>query len=71
MRMSSLVDNQPKTFKLNFPLFIAAGSWKYVIQMLSLDLQYHGWKDRKLDYLILLARLENTETTHLVRKYLF
>ncbi len=74
MRMLWLAINQPATFKVNLPLFIAAGSWKDVIQMLSLDLQYHGWEGRKLDwnflYLTLLAGLNNPETTHLVRKYL-
>lgn len=74
MRMLWLAINQPATFKVNLPLFIAAGSWKDVIQMLSLDLQYHGWEKRKLDwnflYLTLSAGLNNPETTHLVRKYL-
>ena len=74
MRMLWLAINQPATFKVNLPLFIAAGSWKDIIQMLSLDLQYHGWKERKLDwnflYLTLLAGLNNPETTNLVRKYL-
>lgn len=74
MRMLWLAVNQPTTFNVNLPLFIAAGSWKDVIQMLSLDLQYHGWKERKLDwnflYLTLLAGLNNPDATHLVRKYL-
>lgn len=74
MRMLWLAINQSATFKVNLPLFIAAGSWKDIIQMLSLDLQYHGWDERKLDwnflYLTLSAGLNNPETTHLVRKYL-
>lgn len=74
MRMLWLAINQPATFKVNLPLFIAAGSWKDVIQMLSLDLQYHGWDNKKLDwnffYLVISAGLNNPETTHLVRKYL-
>lgn len=74
MRMLWLAINQSATFKVNLPLFIAAGSWKDVIQMLSLDLQYHSWEGRKLDwnflYLTLSAGLNNPETTHLVRKYL-
>ena len=74
MRMLWLAINQPKTFKANFAYFIAAGSWKDVFQMLSLDLQYHGWEGRKLDwnffFLILTAGLINPETTHLVRKYM-
>lgn len=74
MRMLWLAINQPKTFKANFNYFISAGSWKDVFQMLSLDLQYHGWNNRKLDwnffYLIIGAGITNPETTHLVRKYL-
>lgn len=74
MRMLWLAINQPLTFKVNLPLFIAAGSWKDVIKMLSLDLQYHGWNNRKLDwnfiYLVLSAGLNNPETTSLVLKYL-
>lgn len=74
MRMLWLAINQPDTFKANIPYFIAAGSWKDIIQMLSLDLQYHGWQNRKLDwnflYITILAGLNNPDTTHLVRKYL-
>ena len=74
MRMFWLAINQSSTFKVNFPLFISAGSWKDVIKMLSLDLQYHEWKNRKLDwnfmYDIILAGLNSSETTNLVRKYL-
>lgn len=74
MRMLWLAINKPKTFKVNIPLFIAAGSWKDIIQMLSLDLQYHGWENKKLDwnflYLTISAGLSNLGTTHLVRKYL-
>ena len=74
MRMLWLAINQPKTFKANFAYFIAAGSWKDVFQMLSLDLQYHGWEGRKLDwnffFLVIAAGFTNPETTHLVRKYM-
>lgn len=74
MRMLWLAINQPLTFKANFAYFIAAGSWKDVFQMLSLDLQYHGWADRKLDWNFLFnvigAGFINPETTHLVRKYM-
>lgn len=74
MRMLWLAINQAPTFKANFSYFIAAGAWKDVFQMMSLDLQYHGWEGRKLDwnflYLVIVAGLKNPETTHLVRKYL-
>lgn len=74
MRMLWLALNHPETFKANFAFFIAAGSWRDVFTMLSLDLQYHGWKDKKLDWnfflLAIQAGFTNPETTHLVRKYL-
>lgn len=74
MRMLWLAMNQAPTFKANFSYFVSAGSWKDVFQMLSLDLQYHGWEKRKLDwnfmFLVIAAGLKNPETTHLVRKYL-
>lgn len=74
MRMLWLAIHHKQTFKANFNYFIAAGSWKDVFQMLSLDLQYHGWDNRKLDwnffYLVIAAGLSNPESTHLVRKYM-
>lgn len=74
MRMMWLAVNHPATFKANIPLFIAAGSWKDIITMMNLDLQYNGWKGRKLDWNflgnVLKAGLINPGTTELVRKYL-
>lgn len=74
MRLLWLAINQPATFKANFNYFVAAGSWKDVFEMLSLDLQYHGWENRKLDWnfflMAIAAGFANPETTHLVRKYL-
>lgn len=74
MRMLWLAINQPLTFKANMAVFIAAGSWKDVFQMMSLDLQYNGWEGRKLDwsffYSVISAGILNPETTHLVRKYM-
>lgn len=74
MRMLWLAVNQPLTFKENIYLFIAAGSWKDIITMMNLDLQYHGWSGRKLDwnflYVILLAGITNPNTSNLVLKYL-
>lgn len=74
MRMLWLAINHPNTFKVNIPLFIAAGSWKDIITMMNLDLQYHGWNDRKLDWTflkkIIFAGLSNDGTKNLVLKYL-
>lgn len=64
----------PDAFWNNIPLYIAAASWKDVIQMLSYDLQYNGWDDRQLDWgkfkTLILAGLENPNTSELLKKYL-
>lgn len=74
MRMLWLALNHSSVFKVNLPLFIAAGSWKDVITMMNLDLQFHGWKDKKLDWTffgkVIKAGLLNPGTSQLVRKYL-
>lgn len=74
MRMMWLAINHPNTFKANIPYFIAAGSWKDIFQMLSIDLQYNGWEHRKLNWKffmsVISAGLANEETTNLVRKYM-
>lgn len=74
MRMLWLAIYHKPTFMANMPYFIAAGSWKDVIEMMSLDLQYHGWEGRKLDWNFLrktiLAGLANPNTSELVKKYL-
>jgi hypothetical protein len=73
-RVMWLAINQPKVFWNNVHLFISVGGWKDIITMLSYDLQYNGWKDRKLDWdkmgKLVVAGLENPKTTNLVRKYL-
>lgn len=74
MRMLWLAINQPNTFKSNIHLFIAAGSWKDIIVMMNLDLQYHGWESRKLNWnfltKVIFAGLANEGTKNLVLKYL-
>lgn len=74
MRFLWLAINQRATFVANMPYFIAAGSWKDVFEMMSLDLQYHGWQGRKLDWnflrSVIIAGLANPNTSELVKKYL-
>lgn len=74
MRMLWLAIYHKPTFMANMPYFIAAGSWKDVFEMMSLDLQYHGWKGRKLDWNFMrntiLSGLANPSTSELVKKYL-
>ena len=74
MRMMWININHRDTFWKNFGLFVMVGSWKDVFVMLSLDLQYNGWKSRMLDWdkfgQAILVGLENPNTTNLVKKYL-
>ena len=74
MRMLWLAIYHKPTFMANMPYFIAAGSWKDVFEMMSLDLQYHSWKGRKLDWNFMrntiLSGLANPSTSELVKKYL-
>lgn len=74
MRFLWLAIHHKQTFMANMPYFIAAGSWKDVFEMMSLDLQYHGWKERKLDWnfmrMTIMAGLANPNTSELVKKYL-
>jgi hypothetical protein len=73
-RMLWIAINYPEVFARNVALFIAAGSWKDIIQMMSLDLQYHKWEGKKLDWnflgQVIVAGLENKNTVNLVKKYL-
>lgn len=73
-RMMWIHLNAPESFWKNAALFIAVGSWKDIITMLSYDLQYNGWNDRKLNWTelgkLILAGLENPNTSELVKKYL-
>lgn len=73
-RMMWVAIYHPDTFWKNITLFISVGSWKDIITMLQYDLVYNGWEDRKLDWnkflALLLAGLENPNTTELIKKYL-
>lgn len=73
-RMMWLHFKAPDIFWNNIGLFISAGSWKDIITMLSYDLQYNGWKSRKLDWdkfgNLILTGLENKNTSELLKKYL-
>jgi len=73
-RMIWLHFKAPEIFWNNITLFVNIGSWKDIITMLSYDLQYNGWESRKLNWdnfgKLLLAGLENPNTSELVKKYL-
>lgn len=74
MRMLWLAVNHSEIFYKNLPLFITIGSWKDIIQLMSYDLQYHGWSNKVLDFDklsdFILAGLENPNTCNLVKKFL-
>jgi len=64
----------PELFWNNIELIICAGSWKDIFQMLTYDLEHNGWANRKLNWIaftnLILAGLENPQTTGLVKMYL-
>ncbi|MGM9531981.1 DUF2828 family protein [Intestinibacter sp.] len=74
MRMLWLAINHSEAFYKNLPLFITIGCWKDIIQLMSYDLQYHGWDNKVLDFDklsdFILAGLENPNTCNLVKKFL-
>lgn len=74
MRMVWLQKNDEEAFWQNIQLFIACGSWKDVFEMLRVDLEYHGFEKRVLNWdkfaNLILAGLENENTSELVKKYL-
>lgn len=74
MRMIWLAINHPKIFKKNLPVFVTAGSWDDVFEILRLDLEYHGAVNKVLDwkYIIkfIVGGLADESQTNLVRKYL-
>ena len=74
MRMIWIAVNYPNVFWKNAHLIVAVGSWKDIIQMLSYDLQYNGWKDRLMNWNyfgdMILAGLENPAQSNLLKKYL-
>ncbi len=74
MRMIWLHIFHKDGFWNNLKLFIAAGSWRDIFQMLSYDLQYNGWEGRQLAWnhilVMIAAGLENPNTSELIKKYL-
>lgn len=74
MRMIWLHVKSPETFWENILLFVSVGSWHDVFTMLQYDLVYNGWEKRMLDWekfgQLILAALQNNNTSELVKKYL-
>jgi hypothetical protein len=73
MRMMWLAMYHKPNFHNNIAYFAAAGCWKDFITMLTLDVQWHGFKHR-LDWdffkKTIYAGLVNGQTCDLVKKYL-
>ncbi len=74
MRLIWLAVNHEKDFWSNVTFIPVLGSWQDIFKMLQYDLVYNGWKDRTLDWnslgQMILAGLENENTSNLVKKYL-
>lgn len=74
MRMIWLHVYHTDVFWNNIGLYISISSWRDIFEMLRYDLQYNGWEGRKLNWdkfgLLLLAGLENPNTSELIKKYL-
>lgn len=74
MRMVWLGVNDADAFWDNIQLFISAGSWKDIFEMMRTDLEFHGFNGKVLDWeqfaQLIMAGLENPETSELVKKYL-
>jgi hypothetical protein len=73
-RMIWLHMKDEKIFWDNIGLFVSAGSWKDIFTMLKYDLEYNGWKGRKLNWTkfgeLIVSGLNNENTVNLVKKYL-
>lgn len=74
MRMIWLHIKDSNLFWNNIGLFISAGSWKDIFQMLQYDLVYNSWEKRTLNWdkfgSLILTGLENQNTVNLIKKYL-
>lgn len=74
-RLMWVAVNHPNTFKKNIDIFICAGSWDDVFELMRIDLSYnHGGNKRALDWKFLIkyicSGLQNPEQSELIKKYL-
>lgn len=74
MRMLWIYMNHQNVFWNNIHLWVSIGSWKDIFEFLRYDLIYNGWDSRVIDWdrmgSVILAGLENPNTSELVKKYL-
>lgn len=73
-RMLWLAINHNDTFWKNIHLYLAVGSWKDFFKMMELDLVYHGWDDKKLNFEefadFVIFGLAESNQSELIKKYL-
>lgn len=73
-RLMWLAIHHKNVFVKNVSIFLAEGGWHDIIEMMKLDLQYHGKFKKRLDWDFLgdlvVAGLQNPEHEDLVKKYL-
>lgn len=74
MRLIWLAVEHPNLFKKNLPVFIVAGSWDDIFEILRLDLEYHGIARRVLDWDFIIKfitkALGDKDQCNLIKKYL-
>lgn len=74
MRLLWLEINHPETYWKNVELIPIVGSWKDIFNMLTTDLVYNGWENRKLNWLkygqLIVSHLGNPNALDLIKKYL-
>lgn len=74
MRMLWLHVNHKDVFWKNFKLYVLAGGWRDVFAMLCMDLEYHGWEGRVLDWkrfsTLIQSGLSNENQSELVKKWM-
>lgn len=74
LRMMALSLIEPDLFWDNIGLFISAGSWKDIFDMLRYDLAANSWDTRILDWnkfgALIVAGLDNDNCSDYVKKYM-
>lgn len=74
MRLVWLATKHPDVFKKNLPVFVVAGSWDDIFEILRLDLEYHGAANRVLDWKFIIkfivSALGDKDQCNLIKKYL-
>nr|DAN43678.1 MAG TPA: protein of unknown function (DUF2828) [Caudoviricetes sp.] len=74
MRMIWIATKHPDIFTKNLPVFVAAGSWDDLFEILRMDLEYNGPANKALPWRqiikFIIGGLADEGQTNLVKKYL-